>query len=95
VIVDAGVGTASDVAVAFELGADGVLLNTAVALAKDPVAMASAVKHAAIAGRLARSAGRMQRRGEASPSSPTEGMLALRGGNSPANSPPPPAPAKS
>jgi thiazole synthase len=91
VIVDAGVGTASDVAVAFELGADGVLLNTAVALAKDPVAMASAVKHAAIAGRLARSAGRMQRRGEASPSSPTEGMLAPRGGNSP----PPPAPAKS
>lgn len=67
VIIDAGVGTASDVAMAFELGADGVLLNTAIAHAREPVAMASAMKHATIAGRLAYQAGRipadyMQRR---------------------------------
>jgi thiazole synthase len=75
VIVDAGVGTASDVAIALELGADGVLLNTGVAGARDPVAMATAVKHAAIAGRLARGAGRIARRLHASASSPEDGRI--------------------
>jgi thiazole synthase len=75
VIVDAGVGTASDVALAMELGADGVLLNTAVAQAKDPVRMAFAVKHACEAGRLAFEAGRIARKGYASPSSPPEGRI--------------------
>jgi thiazole synthase len=76
VIVDAGVGTASDVAVAFELGAHGVLLNTGVAGAKDPVAMAEAVKYAAWAGRLAASAGRIPKKLHASASSAPEGMIA-------------------
>ncbi len=76
VIVDAGVGTASDVAVAFELGAHGVLMNTGVAGAKDPVAMAEAVKHAAIAGRLAAGAGRIPRKLHASASTTSEGMIA-------------------
>lgn len=75
VIVDAGVGTASDVAVAFELGCNGVLLNTGVAGARDPVAMAHAVRHAAEAGRLAHRAGRIPRRLHASASSPLEGLL--------------------
>lgn len=75
VIVDAGVGTASDVSVAMELGADGVLLNTGVALAKDPVKMAEAVRHACIAGRLAFLAGRMPKKGHASPSSPEYGKV--------------------
>jgi len=75
VIVDAGVGTASDAAVAMELGADGVLMNTAIALAHDPVAMASAMKLAVEAGRLAYLAGRIPRREFASPSSPTEGLI--------------------
>ena len=75
VIVDAGVGTASDVAVAMELGADGVLLNTAVAQAKDPVAMASAVRHACEAGRLAFLAGRMEKKQFATPSSPVAGKI--------------------
>ncbi len=75
VIVDAGVGTASDVAVAFELGAAGVLLNTGVALARDPLAMASAVKYAALAGRLAARAGRIPRRLHASASSPGDGKI--------------------
>lgn len=70
VIVDAGVGTASDVTVAFELGVAGVLLNTGVASAKDPVKMAIAMKHAAIAGRQAYLAGRMPKRLYASASSP-------------------------
>ncbi len=70
VIVDAGVGTASDVAVAMELGADGVLLNTAVAAARRPVAMARAVRHGVEAGRLAFLAGRMPRRRYATASSP-------------------------
>ena len=74
VIVDAGVGTASDVAIALELGADGVLLNTAIARARDPVAMAEAMKHAAIAGRLAFEAGRMPKKQYASASSPVEGI---------------------
>jgi len=75
VIVDAGVGTASDVAVALELGCDAVLLNTAVARAHDPVAMAAAMRHAAIAGRLAFEAGRMPKRFWADPSSPLEGRI--------------------
>lgn len=75
VIVDAGVGTASDVAVALELGASGVLLNTGVAGAEDPVAMARAIKHAALAGRLARQAGRIPRKLHASASSPESGLI--------------------
>lgn len=75
VIVDAGVGTASDVAIAMELGCDGVLLNTAIAGAKNPVMMATAMKHAVIAGRLAYLAGRIPKRLYATASSPIEGML--------------------
>lgn len=78
VIVDAGVGTASDVAVAFELGADGVLLNTAIAHAKDPVAMARAMKHATLAGRLAYAAGRIPKKLYATASSPEEGVITSR-----------------
>src|SRR5271169_1791443 len=70
-IVDAGVGTASDAAIAMELGADGVLMNTAVASARDSVAMATAMRHAVIAGRLAFEAGRMGRFLYANASSPT------------------------
>ena len=76
VIVDAGVGTASDAAVAMELGADAVLMNSAIAGATDPVAMAEAMKHAVIAGRLAFSAGRIPRKRYAAASSPTEGLIA-------------------
>jgi thiazole synthase len=75
VIVDAGVGTASDVAIAFELGVDGVLLNTGVALAEDPARMARAMRLAAEAGREAFLAGRMPRRPYASPSSPVTGRI--------------------
>ena len=75
VIVDAGVGTASDVAVAMELGCDAVLLNTAIAGAKYPITMASAMKHAVIAGRLAYKAGRIPKKLYAAASSPIEGML--------------------
>jgi thiazole synthase len=75
VIVDAGVGTASDAAVAMELGADGVLMNTAIAGAQDPVAMAEAMKHAVVAGRLAFLAGRIPRRMYATASSPVEGLV--------------------
>src|SRR6188768_1624268 len=75
VIVDAGVGTASDAAVAMELGADAVLMNTAIALAQDPVAMATAMKLAVEAGRLASRAGRIARRSYASASSPLEGLI--------------------
>ena len=75
VIVDAGVGTASDAAIAMEVGADAVLLNTAVAGARDPVAMAAAMKHAVIAGRLAYCAGRIPRRLYASASSPLDGLV--------------------
>jgi thiazole synthase len=75
VIVDAGVGTASDAALAMELGADGVLMNTAIAGAQHPVAMAEAMKHAVIAGRLAFLAGRVPRKMYASASSPVEGMI--------------------
>jgi thiazole synthase len=75
VIVDAGVGTASDACVAMEQGMDGVLMNTAIAAATDPVAMAEAMKHGVRAGRLAYLAGRMQAREIAVPSSPTRGMI--------------------
>lgn len=75
VIVDAGVGTASDVAIAMELGCDAVLLNTAIAGAKDPIAMAEAMRHAVLAGRLAYKAGRIPRKLYATASSPIEGML--------------------
>ena len=78
VIVDAGVGTASDVSVAMELGADGVLLNTAIAHARKPVAMSHAMRLAAQAGRLAFLAGRMPRRLYASASSPRDGVIASR-----------------
>lgn len=79
IIVDAGVGTASDVAVAMELGADGVLLNTGVAGARDPVRMARAMKAACEAGRDAFLAGRIPKRLYASASSPTEGTIAVAG----------------
>ncbi len=75
VIVDAGVGTASDACVAMEQGVDGVLMNTALAAAKDPVRMAHAMRHAIAAGRLAYLAGRMPAREIAVPSSPAAGML--------------------
>ena len=75
VIVDAGVGTASDACVTMEQGVDGILMNTAIAEAADPVAMAAAMRHAVEAGRLAYLAGRMSRREIAVPSSPTTGML--------------------
>ena len=75
VLVDAGVGTASDAAVAMELGCDGVLMNTAIAEAKDPVAMATAMKLAVEAGRTAYRAGRMGRRMYADPSSPLAGLI--------------------
>lgn len=78
VIVDAGVGTASDVAVAMELGADGVLLNTAIAHARDPIAMSRAMKLACEAGRLAYGAGRIPKRLYASASSPEEGLISSR-----------------
>jgi thiazole synthase len=74
VIVDAGVGTASDAAIAMELGADAVLMNTGIALAKDPVKMARAMRLAVEAGRLAYEAGRMPRRLYASASSPLDGL---------------------
>ncbi len=76
VIVDAGVGTASDAAVAMELGADGVLMNTAIAGAEDPVAMARAMRLAVEAGRLAYLAGRIPRKSYATASSPTQGVIA-------------------
>jgi len=75
VLVDAGVGTASDAAVAMELGCDGVLMNTAIAEAKDPVLMARAMKAAVEAGRLAYLSGRMQKRRYADPSSPLAGLI--------------------
>ncbi|EMI17545.1 thiazole synthase [Rhodopirellula maiorica SM1] len=78
VIIDAGVGTASDVSEAFELGADGVLLNTAIAHARDPIRMARAMKHASIAGRDAYLAGRIPRRLYGTASSPEEGVISTR-----------------
>jgi thiazole synthase len=75
VIVDAGVGTASDAAIAMELGADAVLMNTGIAGAQDPIAMAEAMKLAVQAGRLAYRAGRMPKRRYATASSPVEGVI--------------------
>ncbi len=75
VLVDAGVGTASDATIAMELGCDGVLMNTAIAEAKDPILMAEAMRHAVIAGRLSYRAGRMPRRMYADPSSPLAGLI--------------------
>jgi thiazole synthase len=75
VLVDAGIGSPSDAALAMELGADGVLLNTAVSQAKDPVRMARAMKLAVEAGRLGYEAGRIPKKELASPSSPVEGMI--------------------
>ena len=79
IIIDAGVGTASDVTLAFELGAEGVLLNTGIALAKDPVRMARAMKAAAEAGRDAFLAGRIPKKLYATASSPVEGTIAPGG----------------
>ena len=75
VIVDAGVGTASDAALAMEIGADGVLMNTAIAGAGEPVAMAGAMRHAVIAGRLAYLAGRIPKKMYATASSPVDGLV--------------------
>jgi thiazole synthase len=75
VVVDAGVGTASDVTVAMELGCDAVLINTGIAGAEDPIMMASAMKHAVLAGRQAYKAGRIPRKLYATASSPIEGMI--------------------
>src|SRR4249920_938295 len=74
-IVDAGVGTASDAALAMELGADGVLMNTAIAGAQQPVTMARAMKHAVLAGRMAYVSGRIPRKMYATASSPVDGMV--------------------
>jgi thiazole synthase len=75
VIVDAGIGTASDAAIAMELGCDAVISNTGIAEAKDPVLMASAMRHAVEAGRLAYLAGRMAKKRYADPSSPLAGLI--------------------
>jgi thiazole synthase len=75
VIVDAGVGTASDATLAMEYGADAVLMNTAIAGAKEPIKMAEAMKYAVWAGRMAYKAGRIPRKLYATASSPIEGML--------------------
>jgi len=80
VIVDAGVGTASDAAIAMELGADGVLMNSAIALAEDPVAMAAAMKLSVEAGRLAFRAGRIPMRAYASASSSVDGLIGAAAG---------------
>src|SRR5271165_1113357 len=78
VIVDAGVGTASDAALAMELGVDALLMNTGIALARDPVLMATAMKHAVIAGRAAFLAGRMEKRLYASASSPMQDLISTK-----------------
>jgi thiazole synthase len=80
VIVDAGVGTASDVTIAMELGADGVLLNTGIAHAKNPVKMADAMRHALQAGRLAYESGRIPKKRYATASSPFEGVVSYISG---------------
>jgi thiazole synthase len=80
VLVDAGIGTASDAAIAMELGCDGVLMNTAIAKAQDPVRMARAMKLAVEAGRESYLAGRMPKKPyQASASSPVEGLIAAKG----------------
>ena len=76
-MVRTGVGTASDASIAMELGCDGVLMNTGIAAAKDPVTMASAMRHAVEAGRLAYVAGRIPKKLYASASTPLEGMPEL------------------
>ncbi|MDQ3332690.1 MAG: thiazole synthase [Planctomycetota bacterium] len=76
VIIDAGVGTASDVSIAMELGCDAVLLNTGIASARDPLTMAHAMRHACLAGRLAYTAGRIPKKLYATASSPIEGVIA-------------------
>ncbi|MBV8434328.1 MAG: thiazole synthase [Candidatus Eremiobacteraeota bacterium] len=78
VIVDAGVGTASDAAIAMELGVDALLMNTGIAAARDPVAMADAMRHAVIAGRTAYLAGRMEKRLYANASSPMRDLISGR-----------------
>jgi len=78
VIVDAGVGTASDAAVAMELGVDALLMNTGIAAAKDPVLMAEAMRHAIVAGRAAYLAGRMEKRLYANASSPMQDLIATK-----------------
>jgi len=75
IIVDAGVGTASDACLAMELGCDGVLMNTAIACAKNPILMAEAMKNSIIAGRQALKAGRIKKRRLGSPSSPSTGLI--------------------
>ena len=75
VIVDAGIGTASDATIAMEMGCDGVLINSAIANAKRPVLMAKAFKDAVISGRNAYLAGRMKKNFSASPSSPLKGLI--------------------
>lgn len=75
VVVDAGIGQASDAAAAMELGADAVLTNTAIAQAKEPIVMAEAMKHAVIAGRMSYLAGRIPKRPYATASSPVDGMI--------------------
>lgn len=79
VIVDAGIGCASDAAIAMEIGADGVLTNTAIAQAKNPILMAEAMKHAVIAGRNSYLAGRIAKKPFATASSPTEGLIEFSG----------------
>ena len=75
IIVDAGVGTASDACIAMELGCDGVLMNTAIACAKDPILMAKAMKNSVISGRQALKAGRIKKKKLGSPSSPNSGLV--------------------
>jgi thiazole synthase len=75
VLVDAGVGTASDATIAMELGCEAVLMNSAIAHAQDPILMGAAMKHAVIAGRMAYLAGRMPRKLYASASSPLDGLI--------------------
>jgi thiazole synthase len=77
VVVDAGVGTASDAAIAMELGVDAVLMNTGIAAAKDPVSMAEAMNHAVYAGRLAYLSGRMEKRLYANASSPMQNLITI------------------
>lgn len=81
VLVDAGVGTASDAAIAMELGCDGVLMNSAIAQARQPVMMATAMKLAVESGRLAYLAGRMEKHGRASASSPQTGLITVADNN--------------
>ena len=75
VIIDAGIGTASDATIAMEMGCDGVLINSAIANAKKPVLMAEAFKEAVKSGRKSFLAGRMKRKNLAAPSSPTDGLI--------------------